>query len=262
MTKRRHNWTTLDLELFHDEQLDADRVTELSDDLRQHAALRARLATVRRLDDAMTAALAQPRTASSWKINTRVLHYAAAACVGVFAVAIGWSWLSRPRGDFHAIPEIAQATPRSVRVVLSLPLPGEPEPNLQQASAIGSAQEEKLFLTRLGGALSSGRIEEALGLLGGAAPAQRRLGYRYLGEVLQSAQVAEEVLDSLNTEEQIAVCGDWAFEPAIRPAVFERLRRLSRDPALAEKLRGLVAELSSQPALRSWLQSYQLLHNG
>jgi hypothetical protein len=81
MTRRRHNWTTLDLELFHDEQLDADRVTELSDDLRQHAALRARLATVRRLDDAMTAALAQPRTASSWKINTRVLHYAAAACV-------------------------------------------------------------------------------------------------------------------------------------------------------------------------------------
>jgi hypothetical protein len=95
--------------------------------------------------------------------------------------------------------------------------------------------------------------------LDGASKDERGLAYRYIGELLRSAQLAEELLDRLTPREQVTVCGEWAREPGLRPVVFTRLRRLSQDPGLSEDVQVLVTRLAREPTLRSWLFGYQLV---
>ena len=83
--------------------------------------------------------------------------------------------------------------------------------------------------------------------------------YLRLGELLRSAHVVEQILDRLSPHEQLAVCGLWAREPVAQPTVFERLRRFSTEPELADDVRLIVAALAEDPRLRPWLQGYQLV---
>jgi hypothetical protein len=122
-------------------------------------------------------------------------------------------------------------------------------------------REDTDFLLQLGRALGAGRIEETLDLLSEASDDQRAAGYRYMGELVRSASVAEQILDRLSPQEQVAVCGQWARKPMVRPVAFDRLRLLSTQAELSEEVRVVVSKLAEDPTLRSWLRSYRL-HGG
>jgi len=277
MTRRGKSWTTEHLELLRDGELDAARRDELTEDLRRDPTLRERLATVYRVDDALRVALIEPdstarrRECSTW---SRSRFIVAAASLLLVATAVAWYAVFRPplnnsgasdgvRTDQRQVAEAVEYEP--IRVVLSLPV----RPAWQDTSGFQSATAEHRersdrptrdsFVARLNDALRKERIEEALSLLDEASKEERGLAYRYIGELLRSAQLAEELLDRVTPHEQVAVCGEWAREPGLRPVVFTRLRRLSQDPGLSDDVQLLVTRLAREPTLRSWLFGYQLV---
>ncbi len=263
MTQPNAHWTTEDLELFHDEQLEAARASRLTDDLRCDAVLRARLAEVRRVDDVLRKAMLQPRAVRS--LALRFGGALAAACV-MLLVGAGWLVWSRTGGTVDAPPAMTKGPDHSsVRVVFSLSLPVGWKTDVAQRRDDGQPSRGKSdgdSPSRLAEALLGGRVEEAAFLLATAPPEERHAGYRVLGEVLQSAEAAEQILDRLSPGEQLAVCNEWAAEAAIRPTVFSRLRRLSAEPSLAEEAKSVLSELSTDPELRAWVRGYGLQEPG
>jgi hypothetical protein len=121
-------------------------------------------------------------------------------------------------------------------------------------------RENMVFLTRLDQAMGAERIEETLGLLAEASAGQRAIGYQYMGELLRSASVAEQILDRLSPQEQVQVCGHWAGEPVMQSLAFSRLRRLLDEPSLSKEVRVVVDRLARNPALHSWLRGFRLLN--
>jgi hypothetical protein len=277
MTRRGEHWTTEDLELLRDEELDATRRDELSEDLRRDPALRERLATVYRVDDALRVALTEPdSTAHRWLGGTlsRSRFILAAASLLLAVTAVAWYAVLRPSSHSRNLADGVGKEQRQsaeaveyepIRVVFSLPV----QPTRQDARSTQTVMADRHeqparparggFLARLNDALRTEQIQEALSLLDGASKNERGLAYRYIGELLRSAQLAEELLDRLTPQEQVTVCGEWAREPGLRPVVFTRLRRLSQDPGLSEDVQVLVTKLAREPTLRSWLLGYQLV---
>lgn len=277
MTRRGECWTTEDLERLRDEELDATRRDELNEDLRRDPALRERLATVYRVDDALRVGLTEPdstahrHVGSTWSRSRFIL---AAASLLLAVTAVAWYAVLRPSShsrnladgvgtEQHQVVEAVAYEP--IRVVFSLPVHAtrQDTPGPQTVTAERREQPDRSarsgFLARLKNALRTEQIQEALGLLDGASKDERGLAYRYIGELLRSAQLAEELLDRLAPREQVTVCGEWAREPGLRPVVFTRLRRLSQDPGLSEDVQVLVTRLAREPTLRSWLLGYQLV---
>lgn len=277
MSPNTECWTTRDLELYHDGELDHEKRSALGDALRRDPELRERFATVCRVDDELRAAFISEQAARHH--GRRVLrpfarNVLAAACL-LAAAGLTWWFASSQRpwrqtalvkdvhpGDSNTAPESEY---HAIRVVLSLPVDStlvqavteqgvEPLP----ASATTASEEVPRFLARLNHALVEGRIEDTLDLLDGASRTQRTVAYRHLGELLRSAYVAEQILDRLSPQEQLAVCSLWAHEPVVQPIVFERLRRFSREPELSNDVRSIVTKLARDPRLRPWLRGYQL----
>lgn len=257
MNENSNEWTVTDLELFHDEELDASRTERLAHALRHDHQLRSRLADLRRLDDTVRAALHQPRPARR-RVPTLYRAVPIAACLVLLAGITAWfTAIPAFHGHSHT-PRRAAGAPEydPIRIVFSIPV-STVRNRTAPAPAPGSRDTD--FLTRLNEALAQGHLAEAMELTRDAKPDRRRLAYARLGEVLRSAQVAEMILDRLEPQEQLAVCRQWAAEPSLRPVVFTRLRRFAEVPAVSEQVASLVTDLSTTPALRTWLRSYQLV---
>ncbi len=96
MTRGTEPWTTLALELYHDEELDDTRRAELSEALRRDPALRERLASVRGVDETLRDALLDENPAERIPL-VRALYRSrpalAAACV-LIAVIAAWAALA------------------------------------------------------------------------------------------------------------------------------------------------------------------------
>jgi hypothetical protein len=264
MTTPRSDWDIQELELFHDEELDAECVAALSDDLRHDAALRARLASVRGLDERIRWALLQPSSQpAKARAGFRPRIAAVAATVAAAAGASLWLWPVGPGPTETTADHSPQAAPyNAVRIVFATPVAGpigERQPTEEGRKPGPTARlDGRGTLERMDDALSEGRVEEALELMASVDAGARRAAYRHLGDVLRSAQVAESLLARLEPAEQLEVCSVWAAEPSLRPVVFGRLRQLSSDPSVANELQSLVVALSQRPGLRSWLRGYDL----
>ena len=168
MTGSRENWTTHDLELFADERFDSERVSQLTDDLRRDAALRTRLAQVRRMDEVLRAALLQPRPVTRFAIAPALRRSLAAASVLLFVGVGGWLVWSRTGGAPQSSGGLAAtySTP-SVRIVFSLPLNAERVLPAQEALASPSsmsAQDERALLSQIRRLLAAGQVEEGVEL--------------------------------------------------------------------------------------------------
>jgi hypothetical protein len=283
MSRQTSRWTTEDLERFHDEALDEPQRTALSEDLRRDPQLRDRYAGVRRVDELMRAALTTEEGAERSEPRRLMAPYAvralAAACL---LIAVSSYWLF-PRGGTSStmqqsadrlegdpVGEPARAAYRPIRVVFSLPgrkAQHEPagaieppaESDVRADSVPAGQREAPNFLARLNAAIADQRIEETLDLLADASAGQRAAGYQYIGELLRSATVAEQILDRLSPQEQVQVCAHWAGEPAVQPVAFSRLHRFSTEPSLSKDVRIVVGKLARNPALHSWLRGYRLV---
>ena len=113
------------------------------------------------------------------------------------------------------------------------------------------------FLANLNRSLAGGNVSQTARLLRDAPSDQRTVAYRFLGELLRSADVAERILDQLPPREQLAVCKVWAHEPGRRPVAFDRLHRLLLDPELSGAVRTVIADLHQDPSLKKLLRSYR-----
>ena len=262
MSASREAWTTHELELFNDDQLDPRRASALTADLRRDPALRMRYGEARRIDEVMRAALHRPRPVLPM-LGAPAVRPAVAAASVLLSIGAG-AWFMASKIDHRLMQSpgpTATTAPPSVRIVFSLPVRSVRSVPAQDAHVKRTAERTNRTwngLSQVRNRIRAGRVNEAVDFLAGASPEQRRLGYRYLGELIQSAQVAESILDKLSPEEQAAVCGEWALEPALRPTVFERLRRLSEDPLVSDTMRSVLAELAADPALRAWVRGYRL----
>lgn len=282
MNKRMNRWTTEDLERFHDGQLDEPQRSAIGEDLRRDPELRERYSTVRRIDELMHAALTK-QTADQLDrarlLSPIAVQVLAAACLLV-AVSTFW-WFSRGghssaghqmahRSDADQVTEPAGKAYRPIRIVFSLPVrkaapdsTGEldplPESDADAEAVAAEMRENTMFLTRLDRAIAAQHVEETLDLLADASAGQRAVGYQYMGELLRSASVAEQILDRLSPQEQVQVCAHWAGEPVMQSLAFSRLRRFSTEPSLSKNVRVVLDKLARDPALHSWLRGYSLV---
>lgn len=280
MTRPREHWTTQDLELYHDQELDACRQDKLSEALRHDSALRDRLAAVYRVDDCLRTALTDQRLTQQNQLGNwgdRWPAVLAAASLLIAATAVAWYAVWQPPSHNGDVAESAQSEQPQVveafeyhpiRVVFSLPVRTMQQDrsdrqtitaNAGQRLAIPGEQDAGDFLAQLDRTLRGGRVQDTLRLLDTTSEEERSLAYRHIGQLLRSAQVAEEILDLLSPREQLAVCSEWARKPALRPVVFTRLRHLLDEPGLSDAVQVILTRLAKEPALRIWLRGYQLV---
>ena len=274
-------WTTHDLELFHDDELDDRKRDAMSDALRRDPALRGRLVSVRNVDDQLRGFLFDPASSGEDRRASRSVPAlpiaAAAACV---LVSVSLLWYVMDDGSPNGAPVIVQGDATAVetstkagayepiRVVFTLPARTKqdeetmapvtpPEPPLEANDPTLLPPDNRPFLARLNLSLADGNVSQTVLLLRDAPSEQRTAAYRFLGELLRSADVAEQILDRLPPHEQLAVCKVWAYEPGRRPVAFDRLHRLSLDPELSGAVRTVIADLHRDPSLKKLLRSYR-----
>ena len=215
MSKNRKHWTTTDLELYHDGELDDPMRSELSDALRRDPELRERFATVCRVDDKLRAAFLSERSARLHE-KPAPRHFARHALIAAcFFAAVSVTWwfaFAPPSSQESALVEgpngsHADVNPdyESIRIVFSLPVEKTPSlPATEQGTeptsveAVTTSEDLQGFLARLDHALITGPSDGAFVLLDGASDRQRIAAYRRLGELLRSAQTAERILDRLS----------------------------------------------------------------
>jgi hypothetical protein len=249
-------WTTEDLEVFHDGELDGLRHEEMTEDLRRDHRLRARLSRVRALDDLVARAMTSGAdSAKPVRIRRRRPYLAAAAVVTLLgAVAYVVSMI---------MPRTTDAPARSydpVRVVLSIPI----EPTDQSASDLDASETaptpsdrtDPFFEDEFELALVQGRVDEALRLVVGADPQQQAWSYRRISQLIASATAAEDLLDRMPPDRQLQICGQWVGSGHLRRVAFERLGMLAIDTTVAEDFDDLVRQLAADPEYHSWLKSY------
>ncbi|MCH9002782.1 MAG: hypothetical protein IIC02_09440 [Planctomycetes bacterium] len=281
MNEKNPPWTTRDLELFHDDELDDRQHDALSDALRRDPALRDRLVSVRNVDEQLRDFLLDPASGgedrrASWSVPASWIA-AAAACVLV-SVSLLWHFTGNRsptdapfvvQGDATPIETSTKASVyEPIRVVLTLPARTKqdeetvesvlsPEPPTEANEKILPQEDIRTFLASLNRSLAGGQVSQIVRLLREAPSEQRTVAYRFLGELLRSAEVAEQILDRLPPREQLAVCKVWAYEPGRRPVAFDRLHRLSSDPELSGEVRTVIADLHQDPSLKKLLRSYR-----
>ena len=281
MNRKNQPWTTPDLELFHDDELDERKREAMSDALRCDPALRDRLVSVRNVDDQLRDFLLDPASGSevrraSW--SGRDSWFAAAAACILVSVSLLWHVMGD--GSPNGAPVVVQSdsTPietsikasvyEPIRVVFTLPARTKqdeetvesvrpPEPPIEANDPTLLPPHNRLFLARLNRSLAGGHTSQTVRLLRDAPREQRTEAYRLLGELLRSANVAERILDLLPPREQLAVCKVWAHEPGRRPVAFDRLHRLSSDPELSGEVRTVIADLHQDRSLQKLLRSYR-----
>ncbi len=282
MSETKSDWTTEDLERYHDGELDAARRTELCEALRRDRDLCVRLATIRRVDDRLRTAFFHPQQNQPRKPLrlSRAPYPAIAACL-LFAMSVtGWLAWDRPPskpdapgGNVLAIRQDDAGTTnepeyKAIRIVLSLRTETSREDattkralNVTQPVMAAKPDADTLdrFLARLDHEIAAGRIKQSLDLLRGVSDKRRTIAYHRMSTRLRSAMEAEQILDQLNPNEQLFVCSLWVRVPIAQPTVFERLRHFSAQPELSGEVRLIVAELARDPHLRPWFYGYQLV---
>ncbi len=281
-------WTTHDLELFHDDELDDRKRDAMSDALRRDPGLRDRLVSVQNVDEQLRDFLLDPASSGEdrrapWSVRALSIA-AAAACV---LVSVSLLWYVTGDGSPNGVRVVVQgdATPADtstrqvetstkksvyepIRVVFTLPARTKqdeetvesvppPEPLAEANDPALVPPDNRPFLASLNRSLAGGNVSQTVRLLRDAPSEQRTAAYRFLGELLRSADVAEQILDQLPPLEQLAVCKVWAHEPGRRPVAFARLHRLSLDPELSGAVRTVIADLHQDPSLKKMLRSYR-----
>jgi hypothetical protein len=286
MMRPTEPWTIEDLELFLDDELAEPRRSALAETLLHDVELRRRLAAVKHLDDLVCDALSTEAIPRCRPRIWRIAHPGpalAAACLLVAVAGVWWSLSTHPQrpADRLVVELPSSLSPNgqhteepydAMRVVLSLPVsptvaarrqviahrPGV-EGLLMEKNATTAADTDVEFLTRVARALQTGSTEQAVHLLDGATDVQRVAAVRYVADLLQSAYVAEQILDRFSPQEQVAVCGYWARRPLVRSVAFTRLRRLADDVDLSREVQEVIAGMIGDPALESWLRGFQLV---
>ncbi len=274
MSGTEKHWTTRDLELYHDGELDTARRAQLSDALRSDHDLCERLAVVRRVDEQLRTAFVHPE-ADQPRRPLMFIPFGypalAAACLLIAVSAAGWFSVSRHPAESKVLAirhDGANVTSKpeyqAIRVVFSLPVetrsddvPTKRSVKVTKAKPYAGTLEG--FLTRLDKEMAAGRIKQSLALLRGASDEQRTVAYLHVGARLRSATVAKQILDRLSPREQLFVCRLWVRMPVVQPTVFERLQRFSSQPELYKEVRQIVVQLVRDPRLRPWLHGYQLV---
>lgn len=254
-------WTTLDLELFHDGELDPARAAALSDDLRASPELRARLASIACADAAIERVLttlpARPAPKRSLALPAAIAAalLILAGLASFFALQpvpapIGRTQVAR-RDPAPILPEY-----KPVRIVFSLPFRG-PADAPRPADPLPIPDAPTDFTDQLDQALAAGRIDEAIELVKTAGPGDKQAAFRRFGEAMRSSDTATAALDALSAEDQVAACKTWIAAGHQRPFAMARLKMLGRRPELEAPIRLAVQELlADDPNLRTWVMSY------
>jgi hypothetical protein len=266
-TQQPRQWTSADLELYHDDELAADERAALTEALRHDAGLRRELLAIQRADHvaraALLSAVRQPvRRRRAWPTALGMTLPVAAAASLLLAFTL---WRSSANSDRvePAAPPPASGSYQAIRFVTlgtgPRPQPAGPIAAMPPVAPHAPESSTAAFLNHLDRTLVRGDVDEALRLLADAPVDRQTLGYRRLGEVVRSTSTAKQILDRLTTHEQLTVCATWARNPELRSVVYPRLRQLGRHVDLEADVTRLVSNLAEEPALRDVLRSYQLL---
>ncbi|MFG0330757.1 MAG: hypothetical protein ACF8PN_12780 [Phycisphaerales bacterium] len=282
------NWSDESLERYLDDDLNATEMSALADDLRRSAPLRERLARRSQENDLVRAALEvdddeiEKATAHRRRQQPFVLGATVMSAVAA-AIAIAFVWPGRGERpsidrttenvvrasegeDADAEASVAsrsESRASTIRVVLAIER-SRPDPDRQarpeaENETMELAGPAPMTMERLDRALATGDVDAAIESLR-AAPddASREDGFSRLATILRSAETSERVLDQLPPAEQVAVCRLWAEDPRMRPVSFERLQRLSTDPAVSSAVSETLERLYHNRTLRPWMRSYGL----
>lgn len=251
-------WTTHELELYGDGELDETRHAALTDDLRRDPALRARLAAAVDLDRLLEQALASPVEPSTAPPHLVGVGAGAAAAIVLLAAVI-WVVLTEPGSAPKPAPEPG-ITYDPVRLVLTVPARATDEEPPKGSEVEAASPPPPVMVAapppQFDEALARGDVGRALQLLAAAAPPQRESYYRRISELITSASAAEALLDRMTPRQQLEACGHMVGEGHLRRVAFERLGALWAEADLADDVRHLVDELAADPDYRSWLRSY------
>ncbi|MBM4107878.1 MAG: hypothetical protein FJ255_03560 [Phycisphaerae bacterium] len=236
----------LELEMFHDGELDASASARVAERLLWDRAAREGLREVARLDglvrDGLTAEPARrsaPAGARAWAVLAGL-----AAAVALLA----WSWGGvRGRSTPTAAGTGADDGP-VLRVIASWPVTG--------GVAMPESPPEAWDPARLEEMLARGEAVAALSFVEGQKGADRSAALVRIGRARLAADTSRRILDAMPAAMQIEACRAWADDPALRPVAFERLATLRDDPTVVAQVRELLAELAGRADLSAWVRSY------
>ncbi|MBL1217013.1 MAG: hypothetical protein D8M59_05895 [Planctomycetes bacterium] len=261
-----HPWPDLDLELYHDGQLDSDRERELAEALRHDPDLRCRLARIVKADAVVRDSLLTEETAEDdmhdrrWPIPFDIrspwgsmIAVAALLSIIVTVTAVVLTYKSQPgtttdssevngtrtarTTDTPPVPFIADGT-EGAGVVMVVPYKrprskertanGTAARHLRPAATSETRDESTVGQPRLATALARGDVEPVLRQIEDANTTQAvERVYREIGLALRSSMTAEIVLNRMSQPQQVEACRLWAADVSLRPVVFDRLRTLA-----------------------------------
>lgn len=235
------------LERFLDGDLPPDHAADIARRLRQDADLRARVESLRALDERIGRALADPARRPARRLARRRLAAAALLLLCAYAAPL---YLARSNA-----PSPAAASPDATYglLIATRALPRAETPPTEPLARTDSPAQQDL-LARLDDALAQRRPADAVALILDAGEAPEL--WAALGERIRLGSTAEEALDALPPRTQLAVCEVWAHRKTLRPIAFNRLRALAREPDLAPDAALVFDRLSANPDLAPWLSSY------
>lgn len=282
--ERPSAWTDLDLEAFHDGEMDDATGAALGADLRRDAALRARLSAIAEVDAAVASIVANTQaTAHGSGRGTRrgpgrFGSWAAAAALTLIAgaaVVLVNSAGRRPqppdaraasdRGStLETDPERVErsfadhpahfsgSAPSAEWVVLSVPV--------RTPRAERHVSDRSRSPSTISGSSDAPEEPNITAVLRSTTDAQRDAAYIEMGRTIRSAMAATAYLDGLDADEQVRVCRLWAEDPSLRPVVFARLAALrERDAGVRSAVDRVAADLQRRHEFLPWLRSHGLM---
>lgn len=232
------------LQRFLDGELPSDQAAAVAAQLREDASLRARLEAMRARDEAIAASLASPPGPPRRRIATARIALAASI---LLAAAVSPLFLTRS-DDAEPVRGLDPMTGMLIAVRAA------PDAPARTTETPAGSVPDPAILARLDAALAQRRPADAVGLIVEAGQAPEL--WAALGERIRSGSTAQDALDALPPETQLAVCEVWALRNTLRPIAFDRIRALSRLPELAPLVDEARARLAQHPDLAPWLSSY------
>ncbi len=259
------------LQRYYDGESSPAESRDVASALMRDAALRARLESLRRADDAARAILLINSDSDVRGGMTAAVRVAAAAAL-LTIVGASTVWLvifttsdtpeliAEANAEQHNLIPLQSYAAGSV--VLSIPgatraASNRAETPAPEESAIFTeAASGSLIASRVEAMLAAGRVDAAIMELAAGPVAAHSETWTRVGEHMRSTELARESLLMLPAAKQLEIVRVWSNEPMLRPVVFQRLEELHRDPDTADAARALRDDLAKNPALRSWLSSY------
>ncbi len=259
------------LQRYYDGEYSPTETSDAASALMRDAAMRARLESLRRADDAARAVLLINPESNGRGGGTATFRVAAAAAVLAIVGALTMWFVIFTASDTpgmvaETIVEQHNSTSShsyaAGSVVLSIPgatraAPARAEtPALEQSAIHNEAAPGLLIASRAEAMLAAGRVDAAITELAADPIVAHSEMWTRIGEHMRSTELARDSLLMLPAAKQLEIVRVWSSEPMLRPVVFQRLEELHRDPDTADAARALREDLAKNPALRSWLSSY------